>query len=181
MGPTRADGDRTIHLLTSLPPEHAGAHTAAALDRKRGTIATAFQEWEAGPPGAIDTPGDPEAAWFAFGIARVSATVLRTSQAAIGAVHGAAVADTISGSDLAAEVAGPDRGMRSAIPKDEWVVHADLSPEERGRLLTRGAGAIGPGAYRKQPRGPKKPRPERQSGAKIKPVATSKLLKNQKT
>lgn len=34
--------------------------------------------------------------------------------------------------------------------------------------------------FRKQPRGPKKPRPKRQSGAKIKHVATAKLLKKAK-
>jgi hypothetical protein len=124
--------------------------------------------------------GYPQAAWFAFGIALVSYNVLRTLKTAIRAVHGEAVADTISGSDLAEEVAGTHRGMLIAIPKDEWVVFHDVSSEEMGQVRKRWAGAIRLDEYRKQPRGPKKPRPERQSGAEIKHVATSKLLKNQK-
>ena len=174
------DGDRTIHLLTNLPEEDADALTVAALDRKRWTIETAFQELEASLHGEIDTLGYPQAAWFAFGIALVSYNVLRTLKTAIRAVHGEAVADTISGSDRAEEVAGPHRGMLIAIPKDEWVVFHDVSSEEMGQVRKRWAGAIRLDEYRKQPRGPKKPRPERQSGAEIKHVATSKLLKNQK-
>ena len=177
--PTR-EGDRTIHRRTHLPEEDAEALTVAALDRTRGTIETAFPAWEARRHGESDTLGDPQAAWFACWIALVSSHVLRTLQAAIRAVHGAAVAAPISGSDLAAEVAGPHRGRRSAIPKNECVVFHDVSSEEMGQVRKRWAGAIRLDEDRKQPRGPKKPRPERPSGAEIKHVATSELLKNQK-
>ena len=44
----------------------------------------------------------------------------------------------------------------------------------------RGLGAVGAAVrlpkYRKHPRGPKKPKPKKQSGAKIKHVATAKIL-----
>jgi hypothetical protein len=43
------------------------------------------------------------------------------------------------------------------------------------------ASAVRLSEFRKQPRGPKKPRPQRQSGSKIKHVATSQLLEKAKT
>jgi IS4 transposase len=178
--PTR-DGDHTLHILTNLPEEDADALTVAALYRKRWTIETAFQELEASLHGEIDTLGYPKAALFAFCIALVSYNVLNTIKAAIRSVHGAAAAEAISGSDLAEEVAGTHRGMLIAIPKDEWTVFHDLSPEQMGQFLMASARVIRLDEYRKQPRGPKKPRPVRQSGAKIKHVATSKLLKKQIT
>jgi IS4 transposase len=177
--PTR-DGDRTIHIVTNLPEKDADALTVATLYRKRWTLETAFQELEAVLHGEINTLGYPKAALFAFCIALVSYNVLSTIKAAVRSVHGVAAAEAISGSDLAEEIAGTHRGMMIAVPKDEWVVFHDLSPEQMGQFLQELARAIRLNEYRKQPRGPKKPRPRRQSGAKIKHVATSKLLKNQK-
>lgn len=178
--PTRA-GERTIHVLTNLPEADADALTVAALYRTRWTIETAFQELEASLNGEINTLGYPKAALFAFCIALVSYNVLSAIKAAIRSAHGEAAAEAVSGSDLAEEVAGTHRGMMIAVPKDEWVVFHGLSPDRMGRFLKGLAGVIRLNGYRKQTRGPKKPRPERQSGAKIKHVATSKLLKNQKT
>jgi IS4 transposase len=177
--PTR-DGDRTIHIVTNLPEKDADAFTVATLYRKRWTLETAFQELEAVLHGEINTLGYPKAALFAFCIALVSYNVLSTIKAAVRSVHGAAAAEALSGSDLAEEIAGTHRGMMIAVPKDEWVVFHDLSPEQMGQFLQELARAIRLNEYRKQPRGPKKPRPRRQSGAKIKHVATSKLLRNQK-
>jgi IS4 transposase len=177
--PTR-DGDRTIHIVTNLPEKDADAFTVATLYRKRWTLETAFQELEAVLHGEINTLGYPKAALFAFCIALVSYNVLSTIKAAVRSVHGAAAAEALSGSDLAEEIAGTHRGMMIAVPKDEWVVFHDLSPEQMGQFLQELARAIRLNEYRKQPRGPKKPRPRRQSGAKIKHVATSKLLRNRK-
>jgi IS4 transposase len=177
--PTR-DGDRTIHIVTNLPEKDVDALTVATLYRKRWTLETAFQELEAVLHGEINTLGYPKAALFAFCIALVSYNVLSTIKAAVRSVHGVAAAEAISGSDLAEEIAGTHRGMMIAVPKDEWVVFHNLSPEQRGQFLQKMARVIRLNEYRKQPRGPKKPRPKRQSGAKIKHVATSKLLKNQK-
>jgi len=177
--PTR-DGERTIHIATNLPEKDADALTVARLYRQRWTLETAFQELEAALHGEIDTLGYPKAALFAFCIALVSYNVLSTIKAAVRSVHGVAAAEALSGSDLAEEIAGTHRGMMIAVPKDEWVVFHDLSPEQMGQFLQELARAMRLHEYRKQPRGPKKPRPKRQSGAKIKHVATSKLLKNQK-
>lgn len=178
--PTR-DGDRTIHILTNLPEEAADAVQVARLYRKRWTLETAFQELEASLHGEINTLGYPKAALFAFCLALVSYNVLSTVKAALRSVHGAKAADTeVSGYDLAEEVAGTYRGMMIAVPKDEWVVFHGMSPREISPFLKRLAGAVRLSEFRKQPRGPKKPRPERQSGAEIKHVATAKLLLEQK-
>ena len=141
---------------------------------------TAFQELEAALHGEIAALGHPKAALFAFSVALVAYNVLGTIKAAIRAAHGVAAAAAVSGWDLAEEVAGTHRGMMIAIPRDEWVVFRGLTAAEMGRVLLDLAGAIRLKEYHKQPRGPKRPRPERQSGAKIKHVATAKLLKNQK-
>ncbi|HMB05171.1 MAG TPA: transposase [Isosphaeraceae bacterium] len=178
--PTR-DGDRTIHILTNLPEEAADAVKVAQLYRKRWTLETAFQELEASLHGEINTLGYPKAALFAFCLALVSSNVLSTVKAALRSVHGAKAADSeVSGYDLAEEVAGTYRGMMIAVPKDEWVVFHGMSPREISPFLKRLAGAVRLSEFRKQARGPKKPRPERQSGAEIKHVATARLLREQK-
>jgi hypothetical protein len=100
--------------------------------------------------------------------------VLSTVKAVLRSVHGEAASDAkASGYDLAEEVAGAYRGMMIAIPKDEWVVFHEMSPRGLRPFLKRLAGAVRLSEFRKQPRGPKKPRPERRSGAEIKHVATA--------
>jgi hypothetical protein len=178
--PTR-DGDREIHILTDLPAEAIDAITVAELYRKRWTLETAFQELEATLRSEINTLGYPKAALFAFSIALVAYNVLSTVKAALRSVHGAKVVDDeVSAYDVAEEVAGTHRGMMIAIPEDEWVVFHGMSPREFSPILKRLAGAVRLSEFRKQPRGPKKSRPQRQSGAEVKHVATAKLLLERK-
>ncbi|MBV8268662.1 MAG: transposase [Planctomycetaceae bacterium] len=178
--PTR-DGDRTIPILTNLPATAADAVKGAELYRRRWTLETAFQELEASLHGEINTLGYPKAALFAFCLALVSYNVLSPGKAALRSVHGEEASDAkVSGYDLAEEVAGTYRGMMIAVPKDEWVVFHGMSPQELSPFLKQLASAVRLSEFRKQPRGPKKPRPKRQSGAKIKHVATAKLLEEQK-
>ena len=175
--PTR-DGDRSIHILTNLPKEDADAIAVAKLYRGRWTLETAFQELEASLNSEINTLGYPKAALFAFCVALVAYNVLGAVKAALRSVHGTEVADQqVSGFYLADEVAGTHRGMMIAIPKDEWVIFHGMSPQEISPILKELAKAVRLSEFRKQPRGPKKPRPQRQSGNKIKHVATAKLLK----
>jgi hypothetical protein len=68
--------------------------------------------------------------------------------------------------------------MRVAIPEDEWIVFREMTPIELAGILVELAAAVRLPAYRKHPRGPKKPKPKKQSGAKIKHVATAKVLAN---
>ena len=175
--PTR-DGDGEIHILTNLPKKVARAKTVADLYRKRWTIETAFQELEATLDGEINTLGYPKAALFAFCVALVSYNLMSVIKAALRAVHGAqTVEEKVSGYYLANEVTMTHRGMMIAIPEDEWAVFQKLTPVEMAGVLIDLARNVRLALYPKQPRGPKKPKPEKQSGAKIKHVATAKVLK----
>src|SRR3954449_12881041 len=178
--PTR-DGDTEIHLLTNLPAQAAQAEVIARLYRRRWTIETAFQELEATLDGEITTLGYPKAALFAFCVALVSYNVLSTAKAALRAVHGAdVITEQFSGYYLADEVRMSYRGMMRAIPKDEWVEYQEMSPEELAAVLVTWARTVPLSEYRKSHRGPKKPKPTKTSGAKIKHVATAKILKTRK-
>ena len=67
------------------------------------------------------------------------------------------------------------RGMMIVIPEDEWVVFHDMTPVELGSaVLVELAAAVRMAEHRKEPRGPKKPPPKKQSGAKTKHVATAR-------
>jgi len=174
--PTR-DGDAEIHLLTNVPARDAHARVIADLYRKRWTIETAFAELEATLHGEVNTLGYPKAALFAFCVALVSYNVLSTVKAALRSVHGdEVVARDVSGYYVAEEVTMTHRGMMIAIPDDEWVVFQEMAPVELAGVLVQLAAAVRLPAYQKHPRGPKKPPPKKQSGAKIKHVATAKIL-----
>ena len=175
--PTR-DGDTEIHILTNLPTKDARAKTIAELYRKRWTIETAFAELEATLSGEVETLGYPKAALFAFCVALMSYNVLSVVKAALRSVHGAkVVTEEVSGYYLADEVAGTYRGMMIAIPEDEWVVFQDLSPVQLGQVLRDLARSVRLSEFRKQPRGPKKPQPERRIVGQQNHVSTAKLLK----
>ena len=177
--PTR-DGDTEIHLLTNLPAEVADAQTIANIYGRRWTIETAFQEMEATLEGEIKGLGYPGAALFSFCVALLAYNVMSAVKAALRAAHGEEAAATVSAFYVADEVRMSHRGMMRAIPKDEWVGFREMPPRELARLLVGWAGTVPLSEYRKSPRGPKKPKPQKQSGAKISHVATSKILKARK-
>jgi IS4 transposase len=177
--PTR-DGDTEIHLLTNLPVRAANAKAIAEIYRRRWTIETAFQEMEKTLKGEIKELGYPKAALFSFCVALLSYNVMSTVKAALRAVHGVEATETVSGFYVADEVKMNHRGMMKAIPKDEWVEFQEMSPVKLAELLVEWAQTVPLSEYRKKPRGPKKPKPEKQSGAKISHVATAKILKARK-
>jgi IS4 transposase len=179
--PTR-DGETELHVLTNVPAKDAHARVIADLYRKRWTIETAFAELEATLDGEINTLGYPKAALFAFCVALVSYDVLSTLKAALRSVHGEeVVAEEVSGYYVADEIQMTHRGMMIAIPEDEWVVFRDLIPGELAVVLVRLARSVPLPKFRRHPRGPKKPKPKKQSGAKIKHVATAKILEARHT
>lgn len=179
--PTR-DGETELHILSNLPAAAAKAKTIADLYRKRWTIETAFQELEATLHGEINTLGYPKAALFAFCVALVSYNVLSTMKAALRSAYGEAVVqEQVSGFYVADEIQMTHRGMMIAIPKDEWVVFQDLAAVELADILVSLAQSVSLPKLQKHPRGPKKPKPKKQSGAKIKHVATAKILKARQT
>jgi hypothetical protein len=177
--PTR-DGDGEIHILTDLPTDVADAVAVAGIYRKRWTLETAFQEMEAALNGEIAALGYPRAALFTLCVALVAYNVMSVIKAALRSVHGAEAIDAgVSGPDLAEEVAGTTRGMLIAIPEDEWTMFHELPSSEMGEILRDLARRVRPSHHRKQPRGPKKPKPKKASGYEKKHLSTAKLLKDQ--
>ena len=71
------------------------------------------------------------------------------------------------GSSRAEEVAGRDRGLRSALPAEEGVVFPRLGPVVLGPVLRDLARPLRLAAFRKRPGGPKKPGPKHVSTAKL--------------
>ncbi len=112
----------------------------------------------------------------------MSYNVLSTLKAALRSVPGeAVVAEEVSGDDVADDIPLTHRGMMIAIPEDEGVVFHDLTPVKLADVLVRLARSVSLPKRRKHPRGPKKPKPKEQSGAKIKQVATAKILEARHT
>src|SRR3954449_4924567 len=177
--PTR-DGETEIHILTDLPAESADALAIADLYRRRWTVEAAFGELATCLNGEIDTLGYPKAALFAFCVALVSYNVMSVVKAAPRSAHGEEAVQGLSFYYLADEVAGTHRGMMIAIPEDEWAVFHGLTAAAFGRVLMDLAAGVRLSSYRKQARGPKRPQPKRESGAKIKHVSTAKLLGRRK-
>lgn len=176
--PTR-DGDTIIYILTNLPRSVAKAKKIAELYRKRWTIETAFQEVEAHLHSEINTLGYPKAALFGFCMALVAYNTLAMVFAALRSVHGDAKIDQeISNYYVANEIAEVHRGMMIAIPPEHWVIFSNLSVSQLGTLLKELAAKVRLRAFRKHPRGPKKPRPKRKSDPKTPHVSTAKLLMN---
>lgn len=177
--PTR-DGDRVIVVLTTLPPTVSAA-AIAELYRGRWDIEGAFQELTVLRQCEPNTLGYPPAALFAFCLAVVAYNVLRLTRAALGAAHGAEkIEREVSSYYLAQELAKVCSGMAIALPPEEWQEYASMTPPELARQLRQWAQQAPLWRYQKHPRGPKKPRPKRRSGAKISHVATARLLANMK-
>ena len=175
------DGDRVLYILTNLPLRKASAKRVARLYRKRWTLETAFQHLEAYFHSEINTLGYPKAALFGFCLALVAYNMLAVVLAALRSVHGAQTIDQeLSLYYVANDIAQTYHGMMIAIPEDEWRVFSRMRPAEMVATLRELARKVRLKAYRKSPRGPKKPRPKRQGTPKAAHVSTAKLLREQK-
>jgi IS4 transposase len=173
--PTR-DGDERVYLWTNLPAS-VTAETVARLYLKRWRIETAFQHLAQDLNTEIKTLGYPRAALFGFCIGLVAYNILAVLKAALRQVHGATVIDTqLSGYYVTDEVSGTYRGMMIAIPPPAWQVFRHLTVAEVADVLIDLAGKVCLAKFRKQPRGPKKPRPPRRFDPKHPHQATAKLL-----
>jgi len=174
------DGDRGLYILTNLPLRKASAKRVARLYRKRWTLETAFQHLEAYFHSEINTLGYPKAALFGFCMALVAYNMLAVVLAALRSVHGDAIDQELSLYYVANDVAQTYHGMMIAIPEDAWRVFSRMRPAEMVATLRALAQKVRLEAYRKSPRGPKKPRPKREHTTKAPHVSTAKLLRNRK-
>jgi hypothetical protein len=176
--PTR-DGDRVIRILTNLPAA-VPADRVAELYRGRWGIEAAFGELAAALHGEVAGLGYPRAALFAFAVALCAYNVLSVIKAGIRAAHGV-VEPGVSGYHVANEVAGASRGLLIALPPAAWAVFARVTATGLAEVLVVLGRQVRVAEFVTSPRGPKKPRPRRQSGAGIGHVATARLLKAEVT
>ena len=175
------DGDRVLYILTNLPLRQASAKRVARLYRKRWTLETAFQHLEAYFHSEINTLGYPKAALFGFCLALVAYNMLAVVMAALRSVHGANTIDQeLSLYYVANDIAQTYYGMMIAIPEAEWRVFSRMRPAEMVATLRELAQKVRLKAYRKSPRGPKKPRLKCEETTKACHVSTAKLLRERK-
>ena len=114
-------------------------------------------------------------------LAWVASNMLAVVLAALRSVHGAQTIDQdISLSSVANDIAQTSYGMMMAIPEAEWRVFSRMRPAEMVATLRELAQKVRLEAYRKSPRGPKKPRPKCDGTTKASHVSTAKLLRNLK-
>jgi hypothetical protein len=175
------DGDRVLYILTNVPLRKASAKRVARLYRKRWTLETVFQHLEAYFHSEINTLGYPKAALFGFCLALVAYNRLAVVLAALRSVHGATTIDEdLSLYYVANDIAQTSHGMMIAIPEEEWRVFSRMRPAEMAATLQELARKVRLKAYRKSPRGPKKPRPKREGTTKSPHVSTAKLLRKRR-
>ncbi len=176
--PTR-DGETEIHILTNVPAKDANARVIANLYAKRWTIETMFQELTVALTCEINTLGYPKAALFGFCLALVAYNAVSLVKASLRAVHGSQTVDKqFSWYYLCMHLAKVYGGMMIAIPSRRWDVFREMEDVRFARVLKQLAANIDLAKFQKHPRGPKKPPPKKASGAKIKHVATSRILAN---
>lgn len=183
--PTR-NGETEIHLLTNLLAKQADTRRVADLYLRRWTVENAFQELDQALHSEIKTLAYPRAALLSFCVALLAYNVISVVKSALAAVHGPeAERPSLSGYYLAGELAAAYQGMMIAVPAETWRRHfASLSPAALARILKALAAKVRPERFRKNRRGPKKPRPTRSSGKTHHHVSTARILaqrKRQKT
>ena len=175
------DGDKEIFIITSLPKKTAGAKKIANIYRGRWTIETSFQELEKWFNSEINALGHPPAALFGFCVALVAYMIVSVIMAALSSIHGTKVIkEQVSGYYLADEISGTHRGMMIAIDAEQWVIFRQLTLAQLVQLLRKLARKVKLSAFRKHPRGPKKPVAKRKSDPKKPHVSTAKLIASRK-
>jgi hypothetical protein len=170
------DGATRLYILTNLPRQ-VSAKRVAELYRKRWTLETAFQHLEAYFHSELNTLGYPKAALFGFCLALVAYNLLAVVLAALRGVHGEETVDQeVSLYYIANDIATTYKGMMIAIPEPEWTLFSAMNLTELATIFHELAQRVRLRAFRKSPRGPKKPRPERTGSPKQGHVSTAKLL-----
>lgn len=173
--PTR-DGETEIAILTNVPPERADAIQIAEVYRLRWRIETAFGHLTEALSCEINALCYPQAALFCFANALVAYNALAILKAAIGAVHGRDVVSSLSHYYMALEISGTTDGMLIALPLPEWECFADMPAAEFASALKEVAAKMNPRDYRKNVRGPKKPKPKKKHKKQAVHVSTKKIL-----
>ena len=174
--PTR-DGETEIHILTNVPASAADALTLSEVYLQRWTIETMFQTLTVALTCEIKTLGYPQAALFGFCLAVVAYNAVALVQAALRAVHGPeTIAKQVSWYYVCTHIAKVYEGMMMAVDAPHWRIFRKMEDAEFVGILRQLATNIDLAKFQKHPRGPKKPPPKKTSGAKIKHVATARII-----
>jgi hypothetical protein len=178
--PTR-DGDTEIHILTNLPAKKVPAVQVAEAYRERWTIEGLFFEASQTLSCEIDTLCYPKAALFAFCLGLLASNAVALLKAALRAEHGEeVVSQQLSAYYLVLEIRQTYAGMMVAIPPVHWSVFEGLGDVRMARALREIASHVSLHRYRKTPRGPKKPPPQRGRYKNGEHVATSQVIAGRK-
>jgi hypothetical protein len=178
--PTR-DGDTEIHILTNLPARRVPAVRVAEVYRKRWTIEGLFLEASQALSCEIDTLCYPKAALFASCLGLLACNAVALPKAALRAEHGAeAVGQRLSAYYLVLEIRQTYAGMMVAIPPGHWLVFEGFDDTQMARALREIAKRVSIDRYRKTPRGPKKPPPQRKRYKHGEHIATSQVIAGRK-
>lgn len=170
------DGDREIQILTNLPNRVKGTQIAEAY-RGRWKLEAAFGELATALNCEVKGLGYPSAALFAFGVGLVAYNVLSVVRTALAAAHGQACLDDISAYYVADEVRGMMRGIMVAIPDERWERQFGRpGARQMAGVLIALAKRVNLACFRKQRRGPKKPRTKRTRFRKKTHVSTARIL-----
>mgnify|MGYP002632859132 CR=1 FL=1 len=171
------NGDTDIYIISNLSKSVANAKKIAELYRDRWTIETAFQYLENHYNSEINALGYPRAALFAFCVALVSYIIVSVMKSALGSIYGVNVVEKqVSGYYIAGEISAIYPGMMIAIDDAQWVVFRHMPSDKLLKVLKELAIKIRLSAFKKHPRGPKKPQPKRKSCKNTPHVSTAKIL-----
>lgn len=173
--PTR-DGERELHIVTSLPPEVTAA-TVAGLYRSRWTIESAFGDLARWLDAELAPLGYPRAALLGFCVGLMSYNTISTLLGALRATHGEEVVrEHVSGYYIAEFGRDAVGTIDDLVEPEAWKAWSGLPLAAAAALLKEIAARIDLRLIRKSKRGPKKPVPKR-TRFKNKPhVSTKKLL-----
>jgi hypothetical protein len=179
--PTR-EGERTLYLLTSLPPEAAPAPELAELYVTRWTVERALLHLTVELQCEINTLGYPRAALFGFACAAVAFNTLGVVKAALRAAHGVQrVDEEVSGDSLVNDLAHQSESLAAMVEAEEGAVFRTVTAPVMAAWLIAQAARLDLRRYRKQPRGPKKAPPQRVHDPKHPHVSIARLLTQRKT
>lgn len=171
-----SDGETTIAIVTNLPKRISAIQIAEGY-RHRWKIENVFQEISQAFESEINTLCYPKAALLCLCVAFYTYNIVSIVKAAMQAAHPEEITrERISGYYLAEEASAVYQGMMIAIPPQHWKrAFGSISPQRMARLLIWLAKPIQVDRFRKNMRGPKKPRPHR-TGSTKHHIATARIL-----
>ena len=172
--PTR-DGETEIVLITNLPCE-VTAETCCAAYAGRWQIEGHYQRMTDLLHCEIPTLGRPRAALFGFSMAAIAGNALAVLQGNLRVTHGEEIAQEVSAFAMVDEVAEVYPGMMTAVPPSSWPQVAGCEASEVAGVLNGLADRVPVHRMFRCRRGPKKPRPKRIRGERVRHRSNKKLL-----